>query len=137
MYIAPQHGEAEADRALDILSYRQLVVHPHVGYLLVHQLTDYPGVVARAVAEHHERLDGSGYPHALTGDAMSPLGRLLAVTEAALCAVQEPFGHLMRASVALRAGTNRVEDLSVEQVSSAALNLLLEVPADTPEEIGS
>ena len=52
MYIAPEHGEAEADRALDILSYRQLVVHPHVGYLLVHQLTDYPGVVARAVAEH-------------------------------------------------------------------------------------
>ncbi|WP_395695075.1 HD-GYP domain-containing protein, partial [Piscinibacter sp.] len=68
MYIAPEFGEAEADRELDALAYRQLVVHPHVGLLLVAQLTNYPGAVARAVAEHHERLDGSGYPHRLTGD---------------------------------------------------------------------
>ena len=68
MYIAPEFGEAEADRELDALAYRQLVVHPHVGPLLVAQLTNYPGAVARAVAEHHERLDGSGYPHRLTGD---------------------------------------------------------------------
>ena len=120
MYIAPQYGEAEADRALDILSYRQLVVHPHVGYLLVHQLTDYPGVVARAVAEHHERLDGSGYPHALTGDAMSPLGRLLAVTEAALGAMHGPFGHLMHASVALRAVPGEFDLRWVGFVSRAA-----------------
>jgi hypothetical protein len=120
MYIAPEHGEAEADRMLDILSYRQLVVHPHVGYLLVHQLTDYPGVVARAVAEHHERLDGSGYPHALTAEAMSPLGRLLAVTEATLNALHGEFGHLMHASVALRAVPGEFDLRWVGGVSRAA-----------------
>jgi hypothetical protein len=103
MYIDPKFGEAEADRDLDFHSYQQLVVHPHVGQLLVAQLTNYPGVVARAIAEHHERLDGSGYPHALHGDKLSPMGRLLAVTEAALNAVRGPFGQLLRASVALRA----------------------------------
>ena len=103
MYIAPQHGEAEADRDLDFVSYQQLVVHPHVGHLLIAQLTNYPGALARAVAEHHERLDGSGYPHALAGDAMSPLGRLLAVTESALGALRGSFQHLLHASVALRA----------------------------------
>jgi hypothetical protein len=111
---------AVADRAIYILSYRQLVVHPHVGYLLVHQLTDYPGVVARAVAEHHERLDGSGYPNALTNDAMSPLGRLLAVTEAALNAMHGRFGHLMHASVALRAVPGEFDLHWVGRVSRAA-----------------
>lgn len=103
MYIASAHGEADADRALDFVSYQQLVVHPHVGSLLIAQLTNYPAVLARAVAEHHERLDGSGYPHAIQADRLSPLGRLLAVTEATLSAVRSPYDTLLRASVALRA----------------------------------
>lgn len=101
MYIAPQHGEADAEQALDFQSYQHLVVHPHVGKLLVEQLTNYPPEVARAVAEHHERLDGSGYPHCLHGDLVSPLGRLLAVTEGALAALRRPRPHLARAAVAL------------------------------------
>ncbi len=103
MYIAPQFGEAEADRELDFLSYQQLVVHPHVGFLLLRQLTKYPASVATAVAEHHERLDGSGYPRALQGAQLSPHGRLLSVTEAALAALRDPTSPLLHASVALRA----------------------------------
>jgi hypothetical protein len=120
MYIAPNHGEAEADRELDFVSYQQLVVHPHVGHLLIAQLTNYPGVVARAIAEHHERLDGSGYPHALPGDKMSPLGRLLAVTEATLSALRGAYGHLLHASVALRAVPGEFDMSWVGQVSKAA-----------------
>jgi HD-GYP domain-containing protein (c-di-GMP phosphodiesterase class II) len=80
MYIDPRHGEADADRALDFASYQQLVVHPHVGHLLLSQLTNYPASRWRApIAEHHERLDGSGYPHALKRDngvaAGPPAGR--------------------------------------------------------------
>jgi DNA-binding NarL/FixJ family response regulator len=30
---------------------------------------------------HHERLDGSGYPRGLSGDAISPAGRLLAAAD--------------------------------------------------------
>ncbi|WP_280150538.1 HD domain-containing phosphohydrolase [Piscinibacter sp. XHJ-5] len=102
MYIAPQYGEADADRTLDAQSYQHLVVHPHVGRLLIEQLTNYPPEVARAVAEHHERLDGSGYPHCLQRDQVSPLGRLLAVSEAALGVLRGERPHLARASMALR-----------------------------------
>ena len=102
MYIDPRYGEADADRALDFQSYQQLVVHPHVGYLLIAQLTNYPATVARAIAEHHERLDGSGYPHSLQRDDMSPLGRLLAVMEGALGVLRIAPANLARVSVALR-----------------------------------
>src|SRR3569833_781207 len=88
---------------LVFVSFLQLVVHPHGGSLLISQLTNYPPSLARAVAEHHERLDGSGYPHALEADRFSPLGRLLAVTEATLSAVRSPYDTLLHASVALRA----------------------------------
>jgi hypothetical protein len=102
MYIDPAHGEADAERGLDFVSYQQLVVHPHVGQLLLRQLTNYPPTMARAVAEHHERLDGSGYPQALQRDALSPLGRLLAVVEATLGVLRGRPCGLPSASVALR-----------------------------------
>ena len=38
--------------------------------------------VALACLEHHERIDGGGYPHSLRGDAISLLGRMAAVCDA-------------------------------------------------------
>jgi len=32
--------------------------------------------------QHHERLDGSGYPRGLSGDAITPTGRILAAADA-------------------------------------------------------
>ena len=120
MYIDPRFGEADADRALDFASYQQLVVHPHVGHLIVTQLTDYPKSLARAVAEHHERLDGSGYPHALQRDAVSPLGRLLAVTEAALAALRSGRPDMARVSVALRVVPGEFDLSWVGRIADAA-----------------
>ncbi len=102
------------------MSYQQLVVHPHVGSLLISQLTNYPAALARAVAEHHERLDGSGYPHAIEADRFSPLGRLLAVTEATLSAVRSPYDTLLRASVALRAVPGEFDQHWMGRITQAA-----------------
>lgn len=126
IYIDPRYGEADADRSLDFTSYQQLVVHPHVGRLLLTQLTNYPSVLGRAVSEHHERMDGSGYPHGLRRDAMSPLGRLLAVTEATLGVLRNGAGDagdlgcgLARASVALRVVPGEYDLAWVGPISNA------------------
>ena len=119
MYIGPRMGEADADREMDFVSYQQLVVHPHVGHLLIKQLTNYPTSVATAVAEHHERLDGSGYPRALTAKDISPAGKLLAVTEAALAALRDPSAPLLHASIALRAVPGEFDPVWVGRISAA------------------
>jgi HD-GYP domain-containing protein (c-di-GMP phosphodiesterase class II)/DNA-binding CsgD family transcriptional regulator len=47
----------------------------------------------RAIAvQHHERLDGSGYPGGLSGDALTPAGRILAAADA-YHAMTEPRPH--------------------------------------------
>jgi hypothetical protein len=120
MYIDPRFGEADADRSLDFVSYQQLVVHPHVGQLLLSQLTNYPAPLSRAIGEHHERLDGSGYPHALQRDALSPLGRLLAVVEATLAVMRGEQPCLARASVALRVVPGEFDLAWVGRIAEAA-----------------
>ncbi|HEX5373525.1 MAG TPA: HD domain-containing phosphohydrolase [Aquabacterium sp.] len=123
IYIAPEYGEADVEETLSVESYRQLVVHPHIGQLLLSQLTDYPKDIARAVAEHHEHLDGSGYPHRLTAERISPLGRVLAATEEALAALRAPGSTLHHASVALRVVPGEFDDHLAGPLSAAARSL--------------
>lgn len=87
---------------LDLDKFRQLVAHPRQGEQLLASLGHYPLALTRAVAEHHERLDGSGYPAGLAGDRLSPLGRLLCVVEATLGLLALPGASWARASFALR-----------------------------------
>jgi len=55
--------------------------HPVVATLILSGFSEWHPLVSRAVLEHHERMDGSGYPKGLSGTAISPLGQLLAVAE--------------------------------------------------------
>jgi HD-GYP domain-containing protein (c-di-GMP phosphodiesterase class II) len=56
-------------------------VHPVTSALLLQEVKDMPPSVTRAVLQHHERLDGSGYPNALSGRRIDPLARLIAVAD--------------------------------------------------------
>ena len=42
---------------------------------------DFPWPVAEIARQHHERMDGSGYPQGLKGDAILPEARVLAVAD--------------------------------------------------------
>jgi PAS domain S-box-containing protein/putative nucleotidyltransferase with HDIG domain len=54
--------------------------HPQAGYDILKGI-DFPWPVAQMVHQHHERLDGSGYPQGLKGDAIALEARVLAVAD--------------------------------------------------------
>jgi len=56
-------------------------MHAQIGYDIVKDL-DYPWPIGKVVLQHHERLDGSGYPHHLSGDEICLEARVLAVADA-------------------------------------------------------
>ena len=58
-----------------------LNVHPITGYLIAKELLGDDPDVATAVLQHHEKLDGSGYPYRLQGRALGTLARILSVAE--------------------------------------------------------
>ena len=63
------HAEAERVRLHPYLTERMLAYSPALAPL------------AAIAVQHHERLDGSGYPRALSGGQLTPAGRLLAAAD--------------------------------------------------------
>jgi len=54
--------------------------HPEVAYEILKNI-DFPWPVAEAVRQHHERLNGSGYPHGLSGKDIILEARILSVAD--------------------------------------------------------
>ena len=66
--------------ALSALEYRMLQQHCQAGYDILKGI-DFPWPIAELVRQHHERVDGSGYPRGLKGDEILPGARILAVAD--------------------------------------------------------
>jgi putative nucleotidyltransferase with HDIG domain len=54
--------------------------HCQIGYEILQRI-DFPWPVTRAILQHHERLDGSGYPQGLTGEDIVLEARILGVAD--------------------------------------------------------
>ena len=65
---------------LDEVEYLLVKTHPQAGYNLLKDI-DFPWPVAEIVLQHHERLDGSGYPQGLKGKEILQEARIIAVAD--------------------------------------------------------
>lgn len=79
---------------------KPLMVHPITSMLMVRQAQIYPRSVEVAILEHHERMDGSGYPRSVPGEQISPLGRILLLAEVA-AAIYEKYEEMPALQLAL------------------------------------
>jgi len=62
------------------LEFQLIKAHSLRGYEILKDI-DFTWPVAETVLQHHERMDGSGYPGSLTGDAISLGARILMVAD--------------------------------------------------------
>lgn len=72
---------ADAGHRLSQTELQQLSTHSLMSMLVVRAAGVYPPAVEMAVLEHHECMDGSGYPRNAGESAISPLGRILMLAE--------------------------------------------------------
>ena len=131
LLLAPDHAITPEER-------RFIHVHPLTGYVLLQNMPGLPAATAQAVLQHHERLDGSGYPHGLRSDKITPLAKLIAVADVAETVIRR--FHLARLEMLARLHHGRFDQTAVDalrdlirqapdealpppQASGAALNL--------------
>ena len=68
-------------RPIESSERRFIHVHPITGLVILQQFNAIPPAVIQAVQQHHERMDGSGYPQRERGGKIGILGRILAIAE--------------------------------------------------------
>jgi len=101
-------------------------VHSQAGYDILKGI-DFPWPIAQMVLQHHERLDGSGYPQGLKGEAILLGARILAVADAteAICS-HRPYRPGLGVDVALAEITKQRGAHYDPQVVDACLTLFRE-----------
>ncbi len=124
LYIAPAY--LDPGKRLLPHEWAHLVVHPRLGQLLVTELGAYPHAVGRAVAEHHERFDGTGYPRQTPGKRISGPGHAVSVAEM-IAGVLGKDNPLERAELALKIVPGEHARELVSAISGA---LRLQAPTD-------
>ncbi len=62
------------------LEFEMIKTHPKVGYELLKSI-DFPWPIAEIVYQHHERLDGSGYPRKLKGEDVLVEAKIIGVAD--------------------------------------------------------
>ena len=65
---------------LDKMEFMLIKAHPQVGHDILKHI-DFPWPIAQFVLQHHERMDGSGYPNGLAGDHILLESRIIAIAD--------------------------------------------------------
>jgi len=124
---------------LSDIEFSMVKVHASVGYTILKDI-DFPWPVARMVLEHHERINGSGYPSGLTGENLLIESRILAVADVVeAIASYRPYRPPFGIEVALDEIEKNKGILYDSEVVDACLRLFREkgYSLNRPEEIFS
>lgn len=111
---------------LSALEYSLIKVHPQTGYEMLKDVES-PWPLADIVYQHHERMNGTGYPQHIKGDEILMEARILAVADVVeAMASHRPY----RASLGIEAAMDELKKnrgiLYDEAVVDACLRLLKE-----------
>lgn len=98
--------------------------HVEIGYEILKDV-DFPLPLAEIIREHHERMDGSGYPRRLKGEEILPEARIIAVADVIeSMASHRPYRPALGVDVALKEIENHRGTLYCPNVVDALMRLI-------------
>jgi PAS domain S-box-containing protein/putative nucleotidyltransferase with HDIG domain len=112
--------------ALTDLEFALIKTHPQVGHDILKEI-EFPWDIAGPVLQHHERLDGSGYPQGLVDGDILLESRILAVADVVeAMASHRPYRPSIGLEQALAEITSKKGSIYDSQVVDACLALFAE-----------
>ena len=108
------------------IEFSLIKIHPQAGYDILKDI-DFPWPIAQMVLQHHERMDGSGYPQGLKGEDILLEARILAVADVVeAIAAHRPYRPGLGIEVAMEEITKNRGKFYDPQVVDACLTLFSE-----------
>lgn len=79
LYLPPELALKTQNFSME--EWRALQAHPLIAQRFLNLIPDLPKEIGIAIAEHHERIDGTGYPRHIFGEKMSMVSQIIAATD--------------------------------------------------------
>jgi PAS domain S-box-containing protein/putative nucleotidyltransferase with HDIG domain len=122
---------------LSKIEFDMMKSHPEVGYKILQQV-DFIPPIAQMVYQHHERMDGSGYPLGISGDDILLESRIIAVADSVeAMASHRPYRPALGIEKALEMILNEKGKSYDSQIVDACLTLFknrdFQFPQDSQE----
>jgi putative two-component system response regulator len=97
--------------------------HPQIGYDILKEI-EFPWPIATIIRQHHERLDGSGYPMGIKGDEILLESRIVAVADVveAITSVR-PYRDALGKDVAMK----EISDFRGTKYDAAVVDICLDL----------
>ncbi|MCG2750321.1 MAG: PAS domain S-box protein [Desulfobacteraceae bacterium] len=111
---------------LSDIEFKLLKVHPQTSYEILKDI-DFPWPIAKIALQHHERMDGSGYPAGLKGDEILIESQILMVADVVeAIASNRPYRPALGIEIALKEISQQRGKLYNPVVADACLKLFNE-----------
>lgn len=111
---------------LNDLEFKLIQTHSEVGYNILKEI-DFPWPIADIVHQHHERIDGSGYPQGLKGHQLLLESKILTVADVVeAMASHRPYRPSLGVEVALQQVCEKKGNFYDERVVDACLKVFRE-----------
>jgi PAS domain S-box-containing protein/putative nucleotidyltransferase with HDIG domain len=108
---------------LTVNEFELIKTHAQQGFDVLKDIK-FPWPIARVILEHHERIDGSGYPRGLKGEEISLEARILAVADTVeAMSSHRPYRAALGLEAALREIGEQAGKRYDAQVAAACLQL--------------
>jgi PAS domain S-box-containing protein/putative nucleotidyltransferase with HDIG domain len=108
---------------LNEIQFDMIKTHPQIGYDILKNI-EFPWPIAQIILQHHERMDGSGYPAGLGGDDLLLESRILAVADVVeAMASHRPYRASLGIQSALTEISKNKSSVYDEEVVDACLSL--------------
>lgn len=105
--------------------------HSVLGYDILKEKKEFSGAISLAVLQHHEKMNGKGYPFGCTSDKICPYAKVLSVTDVYDALVTErPYKKSFSQRTAVEMIMSMTEELDITNMKSFLESVIL-YPVDT------
>ena len=121
-------------RQLTPLEWKQIAAHPVVGEIILKRIEGFPASVSKMIFEHHERLDGFGYPKGTKGNDISLGGQVLGAAETLSGLLAKKTKPLAHAELAMKLIPGEYARNIIDLIAKARENVADESKENTTEQ---
>ena len=129
LYLAPELSQKTHDFTND--EWKALQAHPIIAQRFLNLIPNLPKEIGDAIANHHERIDGTGYPFHVFGDKLPMVSQIIAATDNIIFNHARYKDYGVHAHSMLLTALKLSDNIYFESVYDAAMVLFKYAPSPT------